>query len=243
MRIQSCANYFKSGLIGLAMSVPANSGMAFVHDAPIVKNNEMAILLKNKALFDNSSYRRLNLISNELSRDINTAKFYKSLNKNKKALLDDLQLSENQYDMYKRVIKRIGQTEQSYNTVTFSSNSFYDKFFKTPQDSAQLIMYKFNIRRLSNDELKLMKKYNIQYPNPNSTPEDIAVRTVIHLAELEKYYPKYLAIMKEFAPDTAKTDVQNSIKNAKAIMKNRFIAEIAINDLEIKNSKMQLIKI
>ena len=245
MRINNSLKYLRTAFVGLAMTIPAKTINTLAHDVPVLKAPEIDIKLKERYFYENPVFDFYRAITHGFSSEVNTAQFYRSLDSNKKALKKELHLSDAQYDVYKNVIGKIGKAERTLDEFSEiegyegCSDIYYD-MYKKSQDVNVLKMYRFNIKYPSKNEIALMKKHNIEYPKYNITPEKLAVRTVIHLAELEKKYPEYMEIMKKNALDKNDPKVCASIKNAKKIMKNEDLAQRAITEIDAQGLNIPL---
>ena len=95
-------------------------------------------------------------------------------------------------------------------------------------------MTRFKINNASEDEKALFDKYGITYDNNKSNivdPEQSAIATIIHLAQLKKLYPTYLKNADALKPDLNDPKVKKSIKNAQKILFNDQERPFAIEDL------------
>lgn len=182
MIFQNGIKYARNGLVALAMAVPSQSSKVMAHDVPILKNSQHVSEVRRAFIYDNPTMESYINILRFVANDVHSAQFNRALNIHKKALKKDLHLSEAQYDIYKKAIDKIGQEER---TIT----GFSGELSSESEPAGYLLMYRFSMPKPTENEQKLMKKYNIDYPKYNITPDQIAVRTVIHLAELDKYYP------------------------------------------------------
>ena len=242
MQIQSGLKYLRTAFVGLALTIPVKSSKTIAHDIPILKTPDINVKINERFIYENPMFDSYRLLLANMSNDINTAKFYKSLDMHKKSLKKDLHLSEAQYSLYKKVVEKIGKDERSI--IEYRDVEMDDPFFASYAKSKNqdvLQMYRFLVKRPSKDEISLMKRYNINYPTYNMTPEQMAVSSVIHLAEMEKQYPKYLKIMKELGPDQKDPRVSASIKRAKKIMNNEDVAKLAINEIDALDLNMSFI--
>lgn len=161
-------------------------------------------------------------------------RFLSALKVNKEALMADLNIDGKTYDLYAKVALKIAKEESQFGNS--KKYKIYDilESSKTGRTAISKIrkavngdgtlslgMTRFKIDKASKEEKELFKKYGITFDNNNSNilqPEKSALATLIHLATLDKDYPKYLEAVRKCHPDMSKISVRKSIENAKKIV-------------------------
>lgn len=183
-------------------------------------------------------------IANALKFSTPAAKFYKSLRTNKAALMKALNITSDEYNQYSALALKISKEESSFGLNrkyklyhlaerTLLGTKFIStaRKFLSGEGFLSLGMTRFKISKAPAEEKELFKQFGITFEKNRSNilkPEQSAVATIIHLANMGKEYPKYLQAVGELMPDLSSPAVIQSLSNARRILFNDSLRPIAI---------------
>jgi hypothetical protein len=241
-------SYAKAGIVGVTMGLTPQTVLAKQPESVDIAKK---IIVDNKIkpdMFNNAhvSFFKWKVMQEGLTADIQTGQFKWALTTNKASLKRDLNLTEKKYNSYVKATEEIGQGERLAEELGEPNCYIVDELEEYEDDildeAVNVVLQKkpvmtayemdyFRIKKIKLSEKTLMDKYNIDISKKNFTPQERAVMSIIHLAELDKNYSKYTDMMKKIKPDLNDPEVQKSIKNAKIIMSDEYAAESAINSL------------
>lgn len=230
---------------GLA-TTPIATANHSVYNLPVRSIYEKSIPHMKQYMSDSQSFYLFDMARKAVQTDINTGLFQRALAVNKKNLMKDLKINKKTYDSYVELTKVIGQEERSIYSMgdpgcyspfdigdSFSEygngakNFLSSKLSYTPID-----MERFVVKEADFVESELFSKYGVDFSDEKITPEKRAIGTIIHLAKLEKEYPKYLKEMEKLRPDFKDKEVQKSINNAVKIMSDDILAPFAVSEMD-----------
>jgi hypothetical protein len=171
-------------------------------------------------------------------------KFYESLKVNKSSLMKALGLSSEEYNQYAALALKISKEESCFGLSRkykmyhlAESTRLGTKFlsairkYLSGEGFLSLGMTRFKISKAPAEEKALFKQFGITFEKNRSNilkPEQSAVATMIHLANMGKEYPDYLKSVGELMPDLSSSAVKQSLQNARRILFHDKLRPVAV---------------
>lgn len=248
------SNKVRKGIIAAKTAIVGVTMAAVPDTTAIATPTRLSVDFFKKPQFEyyygnHPSYYIYEMAKNVVSLDINSGKFVRSLSKNKEKLMTDLNLSEEQMDLYKKVIKHISKDENNiFGIEDPGCPEIENPFLKKPssddtslpslfsflkrEEYEPIDVEKFDVLKPTQNEIDICKRFGVDLEKMDLTSEEKAISTIVRLSELEKGYIPYVQKMYNQRPNAENPSVSASIRNAKNILSNQMLGKLGIAELE-----------